>query len=494
MKYQKRHALVSGLILISLVLSMTACSTGAVDEQPTPTPLPTSIVPSKPTFVVQSGDIIREYQFTGRVSPVVEEEIFFRSGGRVRNVYFDEGQAVAAGDVIADLEFLDDLERQLTLDELRLRRSEIQVENAQLSLELFMMNTPSAAEVQALAQQALANAELAVQAAERVYNNTHATATQAEIDSAYASLILAERAWKNAATAFEPHANKPADDPARAQAQSLLSSAKASYDAQLSRYNATLGVANQFEQSIAEAQLALAEAQLADAQAEWDRVQEDPTPQGYNQQLILKQNELELVQISYQETLVSVADIENSIADAQIVAPFDGEIRNVSTAPGRSVDAFKPVVLVADMSAIEISANLSSDEVEELLEGMLVEATVSNRPGETFTGVIRRLPYFAGGSGSIDDIDQTTRITLDVSPEELNLDVGDLMRINVVLEEKVGVLWLPPQAIRNFEGRRFVVVQADGVQQRVDIIIGVDGDDRIEVEEGLEEGMIVVGP
>jgi RND family efflux transporter MFP subunit len=494
MKYRKSHALVSGLILLSLVLSMTACSTGTNDEQPTPTPLPTSIVPSKPTFVVQSGDIVREYQFTGRVSPVVEEEIFFRSGGRVRNVYFDEGQAVAAGDVSADLDFLDDLERQLTLDELRLRRSEIQVENAQLSLELFIMNTPSAAEVQALAQQALANAELAVQAAERAYNNTHSTATQAEIDSAYASLILAERAWQNAETAFEPYANKPADDPARAQAQSQLSSAKASYDAQLSRYNATLGVANQFEQSIAEAQLALAEAQLADAQAEWDRVQEDPTPQGYNQQLILKQNELELVQISYQETQVSVADIENSIADAQIVAPFDGEIRNVSTAPGRSVDAFKPVVLVADMSAIEISANLSSDEVEELLEGMLVEATVSNRPGETFTGVIRRLPYFAGGSGAIDDIDQTTRITLDVSPEELNLDVGDLMRINVVLEEKVGVLWLPPQAIRNFEGRRFVVVQADGVQQRVDIVIGVDGDDRIEVEEGLEEGMIVVGP
>ena len=98
------------------------------------------------------------------------------------------------------------------------------------------------------------------------------------------------------------------------------------------------------------------------------------------------------------------------------------------------------------------------------------------------------------GSGSIDDVDKSTKVTLDASLSEMGFDVGDLMRINVILEQKEDVLWLPPQAIRNFEGRRFVVVQADGVQQRVDIVIGIDGDDRIEIEEGLEEGMIVVGP
>ena len=68
------------------------------------------------------------------------------------------------------------------------------------------------------------------------------------------------------------------------------------------------------------------------------------------------------------------------------------------------------------------------------------------------------------------------------------------MRVTVVLEQKDDVLWLPPQAIRTFEGRKFVVVQADGYQQRVDVTIGIEGDDRVEIEDGLEEGQTVVSP
>ena len=68
------------------------------------------------------------------------------------------------------------------------------------------------------------------------------------------------------------------------------------------------------------------------------------------------------------------------------------------------------------------------------------------------------------------------------------------MRVTVILEQKDDVLWLPPQAIRTFEGRRFVVVQADGFQQRVDVTIGIEGNDRTEIEAGLEEGQIVVSP
>jgi multidrug efflux pump subunit AcrA (membrane-fusion protein) len=63
-----------------------------------------------------------------------------------------------------------------------------------------------------------------------------------------------------------------------------------------------------------------------------------------------------------------------------------------------------------------------------------------------------------------------------------------------VLEQKEDVLWLPPQAIRTFEGRKFVVVQEDGFQQRVDVKVGIEGDDRTEIEEGVEEGQIVVSP
>ena len=55
------------------------------------------------------------------------------------------------------------------------------------------------------------------------------------------------------------------------------------------------------------------------------------------------------------------------------------------------------------------------------------------------------------------------------------------------------MLWLPPQAIRTFEGRRFVVVQDGDAQLRVDVTIGIESDDRVEIEEGLTEGQTVIG-
>ena len=71
--------------------------------------------------------------------------------------------------------------------------------------------------------------------------------------------------------------------------------------------------------------------------------------------------------------------------------------------------------------------------------------------------------------------------------------MGDLMRVTIVLERKSDVLWLPPQAIRTFEGRRFVLVQQGEAQMKVDIKIGVQGEERWEIEEGLTEGQVVIG-
>ena len=65
--------------------------------------------------------------------------------------------------------------------------------------------------------------------------------------------------------------------------------------------------------------------------------------------------------------------------------------------------------------------------------------------------------------------------------------------INVVRERKDDVLWLPPQALRNFDGRRFAVLEEDGAQRRVDVTVGIETQERVELEEGLDEGQTVVG-
>jgi len=131
--------------------------------------------------------------------------------------------------------------------------------------------------------------------------------------------------------------------------------------------------------------------------------------------------------------------------------------------------------------------------MEGMEEGMPVSVSLSSRPGEVFTGFIRQLPY-PFGSGGRDDEDQSARIAFDDPEVTASFTVGDRVTITILIAERDGVLWLPPAAIRDFNGRKFVVVQDElGNQRRVDITLGIEGEDRIEIVDGLLGGEVVVG-
>jgi hypothetical protein len=127
---------------------------------------------------------------------------------------------------------------------------------------------------------------------------------------------------------------------------------------------------------------------------------------------------------------------------------------------------------------------------------MPAQVVLVSRPGEILPGKVRQLPYPYGSGGrgqEVEDMDKSTRFTLETSALEAGFNLGDLVRITVELERKADVLWLPPQALRVFDGRRFAVVQDGEAQRRVDVTVGIQTQERVEIEEGLEEGQVVVG-
>ncbi len=359
-------------------------------NEPTPTPIPTSVVPVKPTYSVKVGEIMRERTFSGRVAPVVEEALFFRTGGRIRNVYAKRNDLVTAGQVIADLE-IDDLERELTSTQLNLERAQSRLYTAERNLEFQIRRA------------------------------------QINLDIATLQLI-------NLRTERQ-------DD--------------------------------NFAISVQGKQVELAEIAL------------EQLTEGVDPLLV---NDVARAQLQ-------VEKLQSAIGDATITAPFDGKLLSVSLTAGRPVNAFDAVVSIADINDLEVKADLISDQMNELAEEMAVEISLVGRPGEILTGFVRRLPYpfGSGGSGEVIDPDKSTRITIDQEADVAGFELGDLVQVRVQLEHKDAVLWLPPQAIRVFDGRRFVVVQDGDIQRRVDVKVGIQTPDRIEIEEGLDEGQVVVG-
>jgi multidrug efflux pump subunit AcrA (membrane-fusion protein) len=193
---------------------------------------------------------------------------------------------------------------------------------------------------------------------------------------------------------------------------------------------------------------------------------------------------------------LAVSKLEAEIAEAQVIAPFDGQLLSMALTPGQAVEAYAPVASLADISQLEVRADLVSNQMEDLVEGMNAQIFLVSRPGETIPGAVRQLPYPYGSGGrgtTVEDLDKSTRVSIDANPKEEGFALGELVRVRVELERKDNVLWLPPQALRIFDGRRFAVLQDGDVQRRVDVTVGIETTDRVEIEEGLEEGQTVVG-
>jgi multidrug efflux pump subunit AcrA (membrane-fusion protein) len=192
---------------------------------------------------------------------------------------------------------------------------------------------------------------------------------------------------------------------------------------------------------------------------------------------------------------LELADLQAQITDTLILAPFDGEVTALSTSPGKAVEGFKPVMVVADPTRLEITAQLSHDEMRKLSEGQEAAAVPVEFPGKEIPATIRSLPYpygSGGGASGLEDEDESTRLTANLTG--LDVEPGDLVRVTVVLERKEGVLWLPPAAIRTFEGRKFVIVQEPAAQRQVDVTLGIESDEKVEITAGLEEGQVVIAP
>ncbi|MGC9522466.1 MAG: efflux RND transporter periplasmic adaptor subunit [Anaerolineae bacterium] len=444
---------VSLIVVIGIMFGLGACasissSEGGRSAEATPTPIPTSVVPTNPTYEVQRGTVIRQLQFSGRVAPVLEEELFFKTSGYVDAVYVRRNDEVKAGDLLAELE-VTDLKNQITQVEAELQAVQLDYERR------------------------ITEASNNVRGAELRLSKLQASGNDSQILSARIALERAQERLANAQDEYNKSLDRHWERPEVREAYAdAVREAQWNLELAQSQYNDALNARARtaYDIELAQMDLDLAELRLAEIQTGLDVTR----------------------------TQLSLQRLRDQLNDARIVAPFDGVILQSNVMEGRQVQGYSPVMTLADPTEVEISADLQSSEMSELSEGMEVVAEFVNRPGNEFTGMIRRLPYPYSGGGLGEDVrdeDPSVRITLDNADETgYEYELGDRLRMTVELERSENTLWLPPQAVRTFEGRSFVVVQEGGAQIRRDVRLGIKGEGCIEILEGVEEGQTVVAP
>lgn len=528
------------LLLLFMVLILAGC--GSVENEqefPTPTPLPPDPVLERPTYTVKRQMIERAIEVTARATPVDLVRLAFRREGRVEQLFFQRGDSVKEGDVIAELqqtEAIDDLERarvdvvqaQRDLDTAAVARSknikerELDVGRARSDLARLLPGGDAD-----LVREAQKKLDEAKREANTGQNDRSWTKTTAE-DNLRKSAEALQDAQKAYGRAYEylkwvenygthPTERVPSErDPNKLVPRKLTDEEKEKFKDDLNAAERALRAA---ERAVEEAQRALDKArgeEVVGNQQGDEKVQEaqkvlDKLLSGKGSKELedakraVSQAQLALDEARQRTLNAETRAVENAqrtleraqrkVDEGRIIAPQSGEVLALNLEEGATITAYDPVIEIADVANVELATTLSPDQMRELVEGQTVEIRLLTRPDIALAGIIRRLPapYGSGGSGGVQDRDQTTRFQIS-DTKNLTIEAGTtLAKIRIVLEQKQNALVLPPEAIRTFEGRNFVIIRRDEQEQRITVRLGIQTEEYVEVLDGVKAGDVVVG-
>lgn len=436
--------------LAAALLLLAACNSA---PPPNPTPIPDLPTPAAPNYIVQRGLVARGVEFSARVQPASSETLAFQTDGRLYKINVKEGDVVKQGDVLAELD-LTSLKTQLEQEMIRLRTAQSVLSNT----------TQALSDTLRLAQLDVEQARLRYELSQirAGGNNGVLNSDLTRLDKRIADIRESIR-----------RAREEYNQAGAANAEKILEDALIDRE----RLVATLSDAERGQRGLElESQILRADLERAEINLRRQRGSAD----------------LSLIE-AVETARIAVEATQAKIASGSLIAPFDGEVGLISARVGEMISALSPLMVVARPGELELVGSPTEEQLAEISVGQPVVVRFVTVGAEPMMGTIAKVPIIGNDTGSINqNRARAVRIKL---PEDAKLESGEIARISTFTASKQGVLWIPPQGLRTFRARSFVVVKnADGTESRRDVKTGLQSNDRVEIMDGLKEGDVVVAP
>jgi len=246
-------------------------------------------------------------------------------------------------------------------------------------------------------------------------------------------------------------------------------------------------------------QRAEAEAKLASFQNTYDSLRAASATPGVvaGNDLMVAEKAVEAARASvnsYEGTLKAAQASIKSLKDLEqyltITAPFDGVIIERDVHPGALVgpasgSGATPLVRLHQTSRLRLVVAVPEAVVGAIMNGAQVPFTLPAFPGETFRGVISRIPH------SLDDKTRTMAVELDVNNPGLKLAPGMYPEVRWPVRNPRPSLLVPPTSIVTTTEQTFVIRVKDEVVQWVPVTRGPAVGNLVEVYGGLRQGDMI---
>lgn len=279
-----------------------------------------------------------------------------RVGGRVLKVHVAEGDAVAKGDTLVELDPFDLKEREAVQ---AAARDRARAEYEQLAA--------------GYRAEEIAQAEARVRQWEARAEKARNGPRPQEIETARSELEVARA---NASLAKDNHARV-----AKLYAQQATT--QENYDRAVSelRVYEALVVARTEQLALLEAGTREEDIRDAQAQLEEARAALDLVRKGYREQ------EVQAAYAAMQEAEAALHAVQSQLRELTVVAPLEGTVEAIELQPGDLIGANAPAISLLDRNSLWVRAYVPENELD-LKIGQTVDVTVDSYPGETFPGTI----------------------------------------------------------------------------------------------------------
>lgn len=157
--------------------------------------------------------------------------------------------------------------------------------------------------------------------------------------------------------------------------------------------------------------------------------------------------------------------------------------------PGSPVGTGTPLLTVTDLSTLGIAAEVDETDVLMVEAGTEAEVELDALPGIPFTATVTSVdlaPTASTGGG----VGYRVRLSLEKAQPAPRPGMSAVVDLQVRTSEQV--LAVPSAAVVRDGGKDAVFVVEDGRVQRVEVSLGAQGEDLVEVTRGLEGGEQVV--
>jgi HlyD family secretion protein len=397
---------------------------------------------------VDKGEVQITVSATGKIVVKQQSNLSFDQSGQIKTVLVKEGDAVKAGQLLAQQE---DSTQQSSLAQ---ANDAVTAANASLQKLLSPVDPGE-----------IAKAEANVKAAEASYSSKASSVNpdtvksyQLQVDKANAAVIAANYATAGAGGQYattDPNYQK-----------SVAAAGIAWGNAQIAQL--------QLQQAQQGSSLLSATAQITYQQALLAQLKAGPT-----------QEQIQAAQASVKTAELQRDQAQHNLDKTKLVAPFSGVITSIAAKAGEISSGM--VMVLTDTSELGVDVNVDEADIGKVQVGQTVKLTLDAVSGAALTGKVQHIADTADTTASV--ITYIVHVVLD--PTKAALKPGMTTNATFLVKDVKDVLRVPNAYLKTNRGTNqttVTLVNRNGGTITVPVKVGVQGTDYSEVIEGLREG------